>query len=144
MATDAPVQEFIAPSTSAPAKRYIALARGLLYSDGLKEALQRAITGADYLADGAVPLVTGIIAKLQDKLGPLNDVDLHAVVVHVVGSLVDLAEKMGDPDVADKPAAVKDIVEGVMAMLSGKVGLPQAPQAPGMAPAPLMGSVAGG
>ena len=131
--------EHIAPNASPEARQMILLARGMMYSDDMAGALQKAIHGGDYLADGAVPLIAQLIQGLAQQVGELSDVDLHAVVVHLAGSLVDMAEKMGDPDARDKRAAVEDITEGVMAVLSGEIDL-SAMSGHGMLPEQAMGA----
>jgi hypothetical protein len=113
--------EYVAPDASHEAQRFILAARALMYSDGMATGLKHALTGGQYLSDGAVPFLSMLIKALEQKIGPLNDVDMHTVVVHLAGSIADLAEKMGDPDVKNKRAAVQDIVQGVMAVISGQV-----------------------
>jgi len=148
--------EFIAPGISQIAKHFILMARALMYSDGMEDALQKAIHGGKYLADGTVPFLSQMIVALAHKVkAPLSDEDMHAVVVHLAGSLVDLADKLGDPSAKDKRVVVQDIVDGVMAVLSGKVQAmteqaaqqdpsqgQQPPQQPGQAP--LLASAANG
>lgn len=114
--------EFIAPNVTPLARKFILMARTLMYSDGLAPALHKAVAGGKYLSDGAVPFISQLVVMLAHRAkAPLSDVDMHAVIVHLAGSLVDLAQKMGRPSAANKRAQVKDIVEGVMAVLSGKV-----------------------
>ena len=148
--------EYIAPNASPDAQKFILLARGLMYSDGMKDALDKAIHGGQYLSDGGVPFIAHLVGALQQKLGKLSDVDLHTVVVHLAGSFVDLAGKLGDPDAKDKASAVADITQGVMAILSGYLankmaaakqaapmqGDPSQPP-PDQGPPPLLASVNG-
>jgi hypothetical protein len=149
--------EFLAPNATPRARHFILMARALMYSDGMEDALRRVVAGSRHLSDGAVPFLAQIITKLAHTARiPLNDVEMHTVVVHLAGSIADLAEKLGRPSAtANKRAQVEDIVEGVMAVLSGKVaGMVQQAQAmqggggdqgSGEAPqAPLLGSAANG
>ena len=112
--------EFIAPNASPNARKFILAARALMYSEGMQDALKRALVGDQYLADGAVPLIAMLVISLGRSIKPLTDADVHTIVVHLAGSLVDLAHGMGDPDADDTQAAVKDITEGVMLTLAGK------------------------
>jgi hypothetical protein len=114
--------EFVAKEASPQARHFILMARALMYSDGMEDALRKAVAGGQYLSDGAVPFLSQLIVQLANKARiPLTDEDMHTVVVHLAGSLVDLADKLGRPSAKDKRGQVEDIVEGVMAVLSGKV-----------------------
>ncbi len=153
--------EFVAPNATPQARHFILMARAAMYSKRLAPALHRVVAGSAHLSDGAVPFIAKLVVQLAHAARvPLNDVEIHTVVAHLAISIVQLALKMGRPSVKqDERAQTHDIIEGVMAVLSGKVsqmvqqsqamqggqqGGPQAPPVPPPQGGPLLASAANG
>ena len=108
-----------------PLRKEVQACRRLIYSEEFTPIVQQALTGAGNLIDGVVPVLMEIIARAQDKLGPLSDEDFNTVATHLAGTLVSTAKILGDPDAEDAQSAVEGIV-GKMAELAQ--GAEQAPE----------------
>lgn len=111
--------DFMSPDASDKARLYILRGRTLLYANK-GEAMKHAILDGKDFADGAAHIVAMIIAGLMQKMGPLNGDDLKMVVMHLAGTIVEAAKKMGAPSLANDQMAgqaVRAVIQKTAALL---------------------------
>lgn len=122
--------DFMSPDASDKARLYILRGRTLLYANN-GEAMKHAILDGKNFADGAAHIVAMIIAGLMQKMGPLNGDDLKMVVMHLAGTIVEAAKKMGAPAMANDQMAgqaVQAVIQKTAALLQQMAQSRQAPQ----------------
>lgn len=122
--------EFVSKDASDTARQYIARGRMVLYDPGMKDAVRAAITGAQSLADGCAAYIVQLIQKLEEKMGPLEEADYQMVVAHLAGSMVEMAQSLGDPEAEDGQSAVQSIIQAAMSMGQGQSEQAPPPQGP--------------
>lgn len=107
-------------------------------------AVRSALGGTQDIATGIATFVVQMVARLQEKMGDLQPQDVQAVVAHLVGSMVLMAQHLKEPSATKDPQGVtKRAIQIAMQMLQGQQGDPsqaqpnQPPQPPQGAQAPM-------
>lgn len=118
---------WVAPNVTAELAEFIQSARLIMYSMQDGDVIKHAITSGQTLAQGASAFIAQTINLVESKLGELSPEDQNVVAVHLAGTLVDYANKEGDPEAKNKKVAVESITDAVMQVL--QQGEQQEPQA---------------
>lgn len=118
--------DFIAPDATTAAKKFILSARTMMYAAKDGELIKRAIEGADSLVDGTIPMIAMVMGLVEEKIGPLSPEDERVVAAHLAGTIVEIAQKMGEPEsqVEEGRMAVEAITEGVIEVIAGAQEMP--------------------
>lgn len=118
--------EHIDPNASPKARQYITAARNVLYSVKMMPVLKQMITGGKTLVKGCAPFVANMVMKLEAKLGPLEQQDEAMLILHICGSIADMAKELKDPEVKN---GTKQVVAQMMLEVHKIMG-GQQPQQP--------------
>jgi hypothetical protein len=109
--------EFVSQGASPIARKFIAKGRLVLYDPKMKDAVRAAFEGTQSLADGIAAFVVQMMHKLEENMGQLGQTDYSMVVAHLVGSMVDMARTLQEPDAVNNTAQVTtDAVHKVLEM----------------------------
>lgn len=120
--------EHVDPNASPKVRPYIIAARTLLYSVKMMPVLKTMITGGKTLVKGCAPFVANMVMKLESRMGPLEQQDEAMLILHICGSIADIAKELHDPEVKNgtkKPVA--QMMLAVHQMMGGQTGQPQPP-----------------
>ena len=120
--------EHVDPNASPKVRQYITAARTMLYSVKMMPVLKQMITGGKTLVKGCAPFVAQLVMKLESKMGPLESHDEAMLILHICGSIADMAHELKDPEVKNgTKKAVAQMMLAVHQMMGGQTGQPQPP-----------------
>lgn len=120
--------EHIDSNASPKARQYIKAARNVLYSVKMLPVIKQMITGGKTLVKGCAPFVANMVMKMESKMGPLEQQDEAMLILHICGSIVDMAKELHDPEVKNSTKqVVAQMMLAVHQMMGGQTGQPQQP-----------------
>lgn len=138
--------DFVSPQASPAARMMIAKGRQIIFDPKMKQAVHSAIAGTKDLATGIATYVTYLVSKLEEKMGQLNDQDFQQVIAHLCGTMVEVAQQMGEPTAQQNSSGiVKQAIQAAMQMhQQGGQGDPSQQQGSPQAPDPSQQPPQGG
>lgn len=109
--------EYTDPNADEEVRKFIHAARIALMDD--PEVVKHAIESTDSLENSAAPVIYMVITNVEKQVGPVEDEeDLKTIIMHLAGTIVEIAAEAGDPDAQDQQGAVIDITGRTMELFA--------------------------